>query len=304
MPKARPRRSPPKLPDHLVERLRAEVSVAREKAAEQPNGKVAEQAEVAPHQPKNAIRVQRPKNVDGPRFPQNVVAPEPPKNVDAPHAPKSVVAARPQPQQVAWRVVPDSPYSAVADPEDTTEPIPVVQPAGPSAALAPSRGFTAADVVDRQSDRVTQQKVAAQLKKVDRPDCNRQPDNGRQRVNRDQAEDADQPDDAPTSGRTNSAGVARSRTRRGLAVVPMRARKRPRDWWRVGLMADSRPSADLQPTMLQALFAETDSLEEVVASARAQAGRLQGGLEWRYRMVALIVIAMVILGVLVFLGSR
>src|SRR5215472_5616365 len=119
MPKARPRRSPPKLPDHLVERLRAEVSVAREKAAEQPNGKVAEQAEVAPHQPKNAIRVQRPKNVDGPRFPQNV---------DAPHAPKSVVAARPQPQQVAWRVVPDSPYSAVADPEDTTEPIPVVQP--------------------------------------------------------------------------------------------------------------------------------------------------------------------------------
>src|SRR5262249_40594090 len=74
--------------------------------------------------------------------------------------------------------------------------------------------------------------------------------------------------------------------------------------WSFRLAVVPRSSADHQLTTLQALFMESDTLEEIVASARAQAAGRPAGLEWRYRMVCLIVIALVVLGVLVFLANH
>jgi hypothetical protein len=329
MPKAQVRASPPKLPDHVLERLRAEVSAIREKTAEQPNAKLAEQpnaklaeqADVAPQRPANVIRLQRPKNMDGPRRPTSVAEPQPPKNVDAPQRPKNVDGPQ-APKRAAWHVVPDSSYSPVADSDDTTEPIPVVQLAKPSTAITPDRNELTgpAGGVDHEPDR------AARQEKVDRPRRRRRRDNAKQRVSAvaaasavppanavppvsaEQPASASRLDKPSANGRTSSAGVARSRTGRELSVVPPRARARARTLRRGrrpnSLAAASQPTSDRQATMLQGLFAETDAFEEIVASARAQAGGRRADLEWRYRMVALIVTALVILGVLVFLASR
>jgi hypothetical protein len=321
IPKAQLRRKPPKLPDHVVERLRAEVSAARAKADEQPDAKLAEEAEAAPNRLENTTRLPRPKNMDGPRFPKNVMAPEPAENADGPELPKRVAAAHaatnveaPQPHkrvvtpqapaQAPWQVISDSPYSPVADSDDNTEPIPVVRAAMLSPTIAPDRGLTSrADAAERREDNVVW------LKKVDRPD------RGRQRDNASGLDDPDQPDSASMNGRSNSVGVAGSAAHSGLAAVPARARSRrrnrpssrprprPRPSRPVRLAAASRSAPDRQPTMLQTLFMETGTFDEVLASARAQAGGRRTGLEWRYRMVGLIVIALVLLGVLLVLAS-
>jgi hypothetical protein len=357
MPKAQLRRQPPKLPDHVVEKLRAEVSAARAKPDEHPNAELAEEAEAAPHRPNNTGTLQRPKNVDGPRFPKNVVAPGSARNGEAPQLPKRVVAQQPPadiearelpkrdaaprpraqvtapelprrvaatkaptdietpqpdrrvatsrpaqvPVQDSWHVVPDSPQTPVADSDDNTQPIPVIRPAEPSVAVAEERSLTSSeDAADRRPDNVVW------LKKVNRR-------GGGQRDDASGLDDLDQPDSASMNGR-DSVGVAGSGTRRELALVPVRTRSRSRSRSRPRprprpslpdrLAPASSPAPDGPPTMLQALFMETGTFEDVVASARAQAGGIQNGLVWRYRMVSLIVVALVVLGLLVFLASR
>jgi hypothetical protein len=375
MPKAQVRRRPPKLPDHVVEKLRAEVTAARAKADEHPNAELAEEAEAAPHRPNNTGTLQRPKNMDGPRFPKNVVAPEPAQNGEAPQLPKRVVAQRPRadvdarelpkrnaaqrprdvearellerdaaprrraevtepeppkrvaathapteiealqldkrvvrsptgqvPAQVSWHVVPDPAHTPVADSDDNTEPIPVIGPAEPSVAVAEDGSFSgSANAADRQPNNVVW------LRKANRRD------GGGQRDDATGLDDLDQPDSASMNGR-DSAGVAGSATRRELAVVPVRTRSRSRSRSRPGprprpslpdrLAAASSPAPEGPRTMLQALFMETGTFEEVVASARARAGGRQTGLVWRYRMVSLIVTALIVLGLLIFVASR
>jgi hypothetical protein len=358
MPKAQLRRQPPKLPDHVVEKLRAEVSAARAKPDEHPNAELAEEAEAAPHRPNNTGTLQRPKNMDGPRFPKSIVAPgparngeaqqlpervvaqQPPADIEARELPKRDAAQRPRPKvaapelpkrvvatqaptdveapqldkrvvtspavqvpvQDSWQVVPDSPHTPVADSDDNTEPIPVIRPAEPSVAVAKERSLTSSeDAAGGRPDNVVW------LRKVNRRD------GGGQRDDASGLDDLDQPDSASMNAR-DSAGVAGSGTRRELAVVPVRTRSRSRSRSRPRprprpslpdrLAAAASPAPDGPPTMLQALFMETGAFEDVVASAREQARGQQNGLVWRYRMVSLIVTALIVLGLLVLLASR
>jgi hypothetical protein len=61
-----------------------------------------------------------------------------------------------------------------------------------------------------------------------------------------------------------------------------------------------RSEADNQGPKLGALFAETSSFEEVVASARAQAASRVPAVEWRYVIAAACLAALILVAVAVF----
>jgi len=331
MHRAQVRRPPPRLPDAVLERLKAEVQAARAKETEpDPQGPepssetpssdptrgalprrskltalgkrpttapLPEQSRQAPwpeersaaplsgppsaaplpHRPKVAPRIERPKLA--PPVEDLEPAPLPGDPNDRPFADLLWAAPgsrRPRPH---WQwtkktdepsqqeieelpVLPDSPQSPVAASDDITEPIPVVVPSGSGDTARPIRELVA-----------SQAPPAA-------------PERPRRQVRR-------------------SAGPKLAKTQLHKPAAPPRPKRADQQSPKLASprrrTAATQSTAASQATMLQALFAETTDFEEVVASARAHAGRPFAGIDWRSVFAAAGLAALILVAVIVFM---
>jgi hypothetical protein len=353
MPRAQVRRSPPRLPDSVIEKLKAEVQAARAKEAEDPDAQYPAWSEEAPlpepptvsvprrskltafprrprtpepeepldpmvapfakalapplpvrptpaSRPTPAPRIERPKlaplheDIEADPQPQRPKAAPIVEQSTAPPVSKRPQAASrrerprvvpqwmqkaeeaPQPELDDWHVVPDSPRAPVAESDDITEPIPVVAPAGTSGTARPIR-----DLVNDQAAPAAPERERRQ---VHRAPARSKPATGRSK---------------PATVRPNPAvgrskpGTARSKV--AAPTLPKASAPRLRK------SARTPSTADNQGTKLQALFSEMSDFEEVVASARAQAGRPLAGVEWRYVFAAAGLAALILVVVVVFM---
>jgi len=343
MPKAHGRRPPPKLPDGVLERLRAEILAAREKAAseldtsdagpqessrpETSRGALPKRSKLAalpkpskaaplpdedrttPSQqeaeftplngrttseprdevPKAAPLPQRPKvapRIERPKLAPLREEPTPPPLQERQQADpipmRPNVAQRrvwpafaPQPTpwtdeaseaaQPDWEVLPDSPRAPLADSDDITEPIPVVAPPGNSGTAKPIRELIndqAAPATPQRSRRPASPKSPRRSHRTSKP--------------------------RPTRGSPSPV----SRKEPARSQRPARPKRPPR-------LARPQFEADSQIPKLGALFAETASFEDVVASARHEAGS-QVAIEWRHVIAAACLAALILVAVAVF----
>jgi hypothetical protein len=331
MPRAQVRRSPARLPDSVLERLKAEVQAARAKEAEEPDAQypgwsdeasfpepsdvelprrskltafprrprtaspeeweeqtaaqLPQEPEVAqlparprpaplPQRPKVAPPIERPKLAPLLEDEETGPLPERTRAASFPQRPRLVpqwmqqTDERPEPELEEWQVVPDSPQAPIAESDDITEPIPVVAPPAASANARPIR-----ELVNDQAAPAAPERPQRQVR--------RSP--GRSK---------------PAKARPKRASPRPKPATARPAVASPRLPKlsAPR---RAPVVAE--PASDNQGAMLQALFSEVSDFDEVVASARAQAGRPLAGVEWRYVMAAAGLAALILVAVVVFM---
>lgn len=331
MPKAQVRGSPPVLPDEVLERLRAEVSAARRKPADQPNAQQATQAAVQPQRLTNIDALQRPPNADVSQRPKKAGGRQRPKKTGrrpesadgrrpedpvGSHQPE--VADGPPPKRADWRVMPNSPLSPTADADDNTEPIPAVRLAKTDAPARDDRhelaGLTPG--ADR-ADHAAQDDKAADLDDTVRLDVA----GGRDRIctdgqtaSADMAESESNPPAPAAPVPTRAQPPAPQRKRRPQVLLNRRPKPQPKPGRQPQpqspsrrrlpkFTSASRPIADgLPPASLQALFAEASTFEEVVASARQ--GFRPASISWRYRLATIVIGALFFICVVVFLVAR
>ena len=291
MPRAQVRRSPPRLPDSVLERLKAEVQAARAKETEQQATDPRQPDEASPREGSRARR----KVTALPKRPRSTPPSDEPKAApwsdDASAAPLPVrqkIAPLPQRDTIApqigrpklarllqesdWHVVPDSEESPVADSDDWTEPIPVVSPSGSGPAPKPIRELLTDQAPPTEPERPHRQIRPSRPTKL----------TARQTTKR--ATAAHPPKSAPE--------------------VPKPAARRPpgRMARRLSKRAAPQSAAANQTTMLQALFTETTDFEELVASARADAWRPLAGIDWRSVFAAAGLAAlMIVVGIILML---
>ncbi len=335
MPKAHGRRPPPKLPDGVLERLRAEILAARERAnAELQASEAGPSQESSPHEnsrgalpkrsrlaalpkaskaaplpdedrttpsqqeaeftplngraepaplpqrPEVAPRIERPKLAPLREEPTPAALPERQRADPIPKRPN--VAQRrvwpafaPQPTpwteeaseaaQPEWEVLPDSPRAPLADSDDITEPIPVVAPPSSSGTAKPIR------------DLINDQAAPATPERSRRPASAKNPRRSHRPAK-------------PRPTRESPRPVSRREPARSQRAV--RPKRPPR-------LARPQFEADNQVPKLGALFAEAASFEDVVASARLEAGS-QVAIEWRHVITAACLAALILVAVAVF----
>jgi hypothetical protein len=311
MPRAQVRRSPARLPDSVLERLKAEVQAARAKEAEEPDAQYPGWSDEAsfpepsdvelprrsklttfPRRPRTASPeeweeqtappIERPKLAPLLEDPETGPLPERTRAASFPQRPRLVpqwmqqTDERPEPELEEWQVVPDSPQAPIAESDDITEPIPVVAPPAASANARPIR-----ELVNDQAAPAAPERPQRQVR--------RSP--GRSKSAKARPRRAS-PRPKPATART---AVASPRLPKP-AAPPLPKLSAPR---RAPVVAE--PASDNQGAMLQALFSEVSDFDEVVASARAQASRPLAGVEWRYVMAAAGLAALILVAVVVFM---
>jgi len=321
MPRAQVRRSPPRLPDSVLERLKAEVQAARAKEAEETDapypawpdeasfpeppsftaprkskltGLSRRPSTAEPHEPLEPKAAPLPEAQEAPPLPiRTPPAQFPQRPTPAPRIERPKLAPplpqRPrvvpqwmqktdeslQPEFDEWHVVPDSPKSPVAESDDITEPIPVVAPSGTSGTARPIR-----ELVNDQA--------APSAPERERRQVRRSPARPKPATRRSKPATA-----RPKPPAARPKPVAARPKLAAPALPKLSAPRRKPEYPPLGV--------DSQGTKLQALFSELSDFEEVVASARAQAGRPLAGIEWRYVFAAAGLAALILVVVVVFM---
>lgn len=207
----------------------------------------------------------------------------------------------------AWYVVPDSPASPVADSNDTTQPIPVIaaasEPQGPVKVMVdvrkeqlPRRGGSSRSAgPPRPGGRSRSARS--------RPAITAQPADSTKPVDKAQSADRTQPAGRPgTPVRQRPAAQralpGKSGQKPAAVVAPppgklVPGRSRIASFWRRWAASRSRPQQQGEP-LLRPLFRESLSIEEMVASIRAQAAGRRADQGRRYRMAAAVLLVVVV----------
>ena len=256
-----------------------------------------EQAKPAPfpQRPQVAPRIERPKLAPLRQEPTAAPFPVPQKADSIPE--RSKVAAPPlwpavapqsrtrndetlEAKEVDWEVLPDSPRSPVADSDDITEPIPVVAPSRTG-----TRG-TARSIRDLVND----QSAPAAPARSRRPASPKAPRRSQSPASPKAPRRSQNPATPKAPRRSQSPATLKTPPR---SQRPARPKLAPRLVSRQSELGNQAPK-------LGALFAEASSFEEVVASARAQAGSRVPVVEWRYVIAAACLAALILVAVAVF----
>jgi hypothetical protein len=317
MPQARVRRSPPRLSDDLLARLKAEVRAARSKEAQEQEAKDLWESDEGsvPEPPREALPKRSnltafPKRARTERLPtwpkveplprEAKVAPPParPQAPPLPQRPKVTprierpkLAPLRQEPEVAPRAdspkdppLPERPRVAPLRPRKTEDPPEPEQAEWHVVHDSPQWPAAESDETTEPIPVVAPSRPMGTAKPI-------------RELLTDQAPSA-APERPPRQ-------VRRSPPRPKIAAPRLPKPSAPRlpklAAPRLPRRAAPNPAASNQVTMLQALFAETADFEEVVASARAQAGRSLAGVEWRYIIAAAGLAAMILVAVVVFM---
>ncbi len=271
-PKPKMRITPPVLPEELIGRLRPNQATTTETTATPPKRISGE----APAKPERQVAA-----VD-----------------EAP--PEATVDEAPPEATETWYVVPDSPASPVADSNDTTQPIPMI--AATSEAPGPVKVMV--DVRKEQLPRRGGGSRSAGPARSAGPSrsARTQPASRTQHAARTQAAERTQPADRPgTRDRQRPAGQRAlpgkpapkpaAATAPASKVVP--GQPRIASFWRKWAASRSRPQQQRE-ILLRPLFRESLSIEEMVASVRAQAAGRRADQGRRYRRAAVVLLVVVV----------
>jgi len=225
------RATPPELPEHLIERLRAKPNRASEAAT----------ALAEAERPGQSV-------------------PPPPRTGTAPGLPRAkrrkqgLEPRERLPVRVLWQATSDSAQSREVDTDDSTEPIPVIAAAAgiPTETVLPARADTQPDSAAAQLQPITALAPPATLPRRVPGSHDPQPSPGRGRGVTAAPRPAD-PLPAEAESRTEPIPALTAAVARGPAGP-----------------VSAAPQVPAQ-TMLRPLFAESDTLEQLLASVRAQA---------------------------------
>ena len=339
MPRAQVRRSLARLPDSVLERLKAEVQAARAKEADEPDGQYPEWSDEA--------SFPEPSDVELPRRSKLPAFPRRPRTASPEEWEEQTAAQSPQEPEVAQlharpRPAPLPQRPKVASPIERPKLAPLLE--DPETGPRPERPRVASFP---QSPRLIPQWMQ-QTHESPEPELEEWqvvPDSPQAPV----AESDDITEPIPVVAPPAASGnarpirelvndqaaraaperpqrqVRRSQGRSKSAKArPKRASPRPKPATARPAVASPRlpkpsapplpklsaprrapvaaePASDNQGAMLQALFSEVSDFDEVVASARAQASRPLAGVEWRYVMAAAGLAALILVAVVVFM---
>jgi hypothetical protein len=331
MPRARVRRSPPRLPDEVLERLKAEVQAARAREAEEPDLRDTWHSDEASSPEPSREAVPRGSKLNGsPQRPNAEPRPEEPAVEPSPQEPKAAplpVRSKADPFSQHPRVAPriERPKLAPLRPEPEVAPPagrPNVAPLRQRPSVPPLWPMKSDEqdepeqpewqvVPDLPESPVADSNDRTEPIPVVAPSGSSPPDIPIRQLITDQA-----PPTAPERPRRETRSsrhryeVAGPQVSKRPASQPAKpaARHLPKPAPQRPKLVTSgrskltspRSAAGYQATGLQALFAETTDFEEVVASARAQASRI-AGVEWRHVFAAAVLAALILVAVVVFM---
>ena len=292
-PKPKMRIAPPALPEELVGRLRPKQAATAETTAT-PARRISGEA---PAKPERQVAPAEEARADEAR-------------ADEARADEAQADEAPPEAPASWYVVPDSPASPVADSNETTQPIPVI--AAASEAQGPVKVM-----VDVRKEQLPRRGGGPRSAGPPRP-------GGRSRSARSQPAITAQPADstkpvgkAQPAGRTQPAGRPGTPVRQRPAAqraLPGKSVKKPAavvapspgklvpgqsriaSFWRRWAASRSRPQQQGE-LLLRPLFRESLSIEEMVASVRAQAAGRRADQGRRYRISAAVLLVVVVVAV-------